>query len=161
MTDEKKFIVKDYMRKEVNTINKDANFLDAMETMFKERRNGLVVIDKDNKVCGMLSSLHLIKWIVPDYLEDDKHLAAFEANDVLAKRVHEVKKDKITKFMNPEFHPVKAEDTLMEAATLMSEWNTRHLPVVDDSGSLIGYITRTDIKRAIAEILELSRPDNE
>ena len=45
-------------------------------------RNGFVVVDKDNKIAGMLRSLHLIKWIVPDYMEDDKHLAGFEASDV-------------------------------------------------------------------------------
>lgn len=159
MTDEKKLKIKDFMNKNVSTINMDANFLDAMNIMYGEKRNGLVVVDKHNKVVGMISSLHLIKWIVPDYLEDDKHLAAFEAGDVFAKRVHEVKHDKIVKFMNPNFHPVKAEDTLMEAAALMSEWNTRHLPVVDEEGVLIGYITRTDIKRAIAEILDLKTPD--
>lgn len=159
MTDEKKYRIRDFMRKEVNTIQKGTSFLDAVTLMYKQRRNGLVVVDKDNKVVGMLSSLHLIKWIVPDYLEDDKHLAAFEASDVFAKRVHEVKKDKIENFMNHNFHPVNADDTLMEAATLMSEWNTRHLPVVDDRGVLIGYITRTDIKRAIAEILDLRRPE--
>ncbi len=159
MTDEKKFRIRDFMRKEVNTINKGATFLEAVTLMYEQRRNGLVVVDKEKKVVGMLTSLHLIKWIVPDYLEDDKHLAAFEASDVFAKRVHEVKNDKIENFMNHNFHPVKADDTLMEAATLMSEWNTRHLPVVDDKGILIGYITRTDIKRAIAEILELTRPE--
>lgn len=146
------------MRKEVSTIDKGATFFEAMEIMQNQHRNGLVVVDKQNKVVGMISSLLLIKWIVPDYLEDDKHLAAFEASDVFAKRVQEVKNDKISKFMKHDFHPVKAEDTLMEAATLMSEWNTRHLPVVDDEGILVGYITRTDIKRAIAEILDLTKP---
>ena len=157
MTDEPQYKVSDYMRTEVNTIHKSANFEEAVTTMYEQRRNGLVVIDKRNKVVGMLTSLHLIQWIVPDYLEEDKHLAAFEAGDVFAKRIKEILKNPITKFMNHEFHPVKADDSLMEAATLMSEWNTRHLPVVDDTGHLVGYITRTDIKRAIADVLKLKR----
>jgi len=127
--------------------------------MFKLRRNGLVVVDSKKKVIGMLSSLSLIKWIVPDYLEEDKNLAAFEASDVFAKRIKEVQHNRITKFMNHDFHTVKATDSLMEAAALMSEWNTRHLPVVDDKGILIGYITRTDIKHAMGKVLNLRRKD--
>lgn len=160
MTDEKKLTIADFMRPKdvVSTININATFEDAAKIMIEKKRNGLVVMDNNNKVAGMLSSLHLIKFIVPDYLEEDKHLAAFEATDVFANRIHEIKNEPITKFMNPEYHSVKAADSLMEAATLMSEWNTRHLPVVDDQNELVGYITRTDVKRAIAQILHIKEP---
>lgn len=141
------------MQTEVTTIRRSATFIDAVNIMTKNHRNGLVVIDRNNKVVGMLSSLSLIKHIVPDYLEEDKHLAAFEAGDIFIKRTKEVHNDPVKKFMNTDFHPVKAEDSLMEAATLMSEFNIRHLPVIDDEGHLTGYITRTDIKKAIAKIL--------
>jgi len=159
MTDEKKLTIADFMRPKdvVSTISVNATFEEAARIMIEEKRNGLVVLDDEEKVTGMLSSLHLIKYIVPDYLEEDKHLAAFEATDVFAKRVHEIKDDPITQFMNPDYHAVKAEDSLMEAATLMSEWNTRHLPVVNGDNELVGYITRTDVKRAIAQILHIKR----
>lgn len=160
MTEEKKLKIADFMRPKevVSTISVDATFEDAAKIMIEKKRNGLVVLDKDKKVIGMLSSLHLIKFIVPDYLEDDKHLAAFEATDVFAKRVHEIKNEPIVKFMNHNYHAVKAEESLMEAANLMSEWNTRHLPVVDDQNMLVGYITRTDVKKAIAQILHIKEP---
>ena len=153
MSTRQKFKIKDYMQTEVTTIRSSAKFIDAVDIMMKKHRNGLVVLDRKNKVVGMLSSLHLIKHIVPDYLEDDKHLAAFEAGDIFIKRTKEVHNDPVKLFMNTDFHPVNAEDSLMEAATLMSEFNVRHLPVVDSNGLLVGYITRTDIKKAIGKIL--------
>lgn len=148
-----KYKIAEYMQTDVTSIHLSATFLEAIEIMIKKKRNGLVVVDRKNKVVGMLSTLHFIKHIVPDYLEDDKHLAAFEAGDIFVKRTKEVRNDPIKLFMNTEYHPVKAEDSLMEAATLMSEFNVRHLPVVDNQGILIGYITRTDIKKAIEKIL--------
>lgn len=153
---EKHYTIDKYMRKEVTTIHEKATFREALEIMAKNRRNGLVVINGKNEVVGMLSSLGLIMQVVPDYLEDDKHLAAFESEDVFHERVIEVENDPIDTFMNREFYPVKTHHSLMEAATLMSEHNTRHLPVVDDKGKLIGYLTRTDIKKAMAEILNIS-----
>lgn len=150
-----RYTIDQFMRREVTTVDENATFTEALEIMARNKRNGLVVLNKDHKVVGMLSSLGLIRQVVPDYLEEDKHLAAFESEDVFEKRVREVAKDPIKDFMNKEFYPVKVHHSLMEAATLMSEHNTRHLPVVDDNDKLIGYLTRTDIKKAMAEILQI------
>ncbi|OGY82371.1 MAG: hypothetical protein A3F54_02310 [Candidatus Kerfeldbacteria bacterium RIFCSPHIGHO2_12_FULL_48_17] len=144
------------MTKKVVTVTKDATFADAAKAMIDNKTNGAVVVDDNKKVVGILSSWDLIQYVVPDYLEADKHLAAFESADVFAKRVHAVKDAPISKFMSKHVHSTKPEDSIMEAATLLSEFRIRQLPVVDDAGVLVGYINRTDIKRAIGEVLGLS-----
>ena len=68
----------------------------------------------------------------------------------------ELKDDPIAKFMSAKVHTCKANHSLMEAATLLSEFRIRQLPVVDDDGVLVGYLNRTDIKKAIADVLGLS-----
>jgi CBS domain-containing protein len=152
----KKYTIDAYMKKDVTTIKKEATFFDALEIMAKNRRNGVVVVDENRRVVGMLSSLGLIRHVVPDYLEDDKHLAAFESEDIFEKRTKDVKNDPIETFMNKQFHTVRTHHSVMEAATLMSEHNIRHLPVVDEKGILVGYITRTDIKKAMADVLKIN-----
>ena len=142
-----------YMRQTIATLPFSATLRDAVAMMIQYNTNGLVVVDDDRKVTGILSSWDIIQHIVPNYLEEDKHLASFEAGDVFAQRTREVANDPITKFMTAKVKTVNQKDTLMEAAALLSEFRIRQLPVVDDDGHLVGYINRTDIKRAVGSIL--------
>lgn len=144
------------MRSEVVTLPPTATMREAVETMLRTKTNGTVVVDNSHKVVGILSSWDFIQYIVPDYLEEDKHLAAFESGDVFVERVKELQNDPISKFMSSKVHTCKADHSLMEAATLLSEFRIRQLPVVDDKGILVGYINRTDIKKAIADVLGIS-----
>ena len=149
----KQYLVSDYMNPKVTTINIGATFRDAVEQMVFLSTNGLVVIDDEQKVVGILSSWDLIEHVVPDYLEEDKHLAAFESGDVFAKRIKEVADHPITDFMTAKVHTIHPDENLMQASTLLSEFKIRQLPVVDDKGVLVGYLNRTDIKRAFGEVL--------
>jgi len=152
----KDYAVSEYMQRNVVTVSKTATFRDAVEIMIKNHTNGAVVIDESNKVIGILSSSDFIQHIVPDYLEEDKHLASFEAGDVFIKRIKKVNNDSVTKFMTKSVHTIKPHHTLIEASTLLSEFHIRQLPVVDEAGVLIGYINRTDIKKAIGQVLGIN-----
>lgn len=151
----KKYLVKDYMKNKVVSLHPEQTVKEAIKTMLEHKTNGLVIVDQHNKVIGILSSWDIIAYLVPDYLEEDKHLAAFESGDVFAERIKEVKDDPVSKFMSHHVHSIKPEHSLMEAATLLSEFQIRQLPVVDEDGYLIGYLNRTDIKRAIGEVLNI------
>ncbi len=124
--------------------------------MLDQKTNGLVVVDEDRHVLGILSSWDIIAYLVPDYLENDKHLATFEAGDVFEERVKEIQNDPVSKFMSSQVHTTRPDHSLIEAATLLSEFHIRQLPVVDENGVLVGYLNRTDIKKAIGDVLELS-----
>ena len=147
------FRVKDYMQTKVVTIEHTATMREAVEAMIKHKTNGLVVINRDTKVAGILSGLDIIHRLVPQYLEQEKQLAAFEAGETFVLHVHETADEPIAKFMTKKVIKITAESTLMEVAVLLSEYKIRQLPVVDKQGYLIGYINRTDVKRAIGDIL--------
>lgn len=149
----RKYIISEFMNTNVITIPNNATLKQAVEVMIKSKTNGLVVINESNKVAGILSSWDIIQHIVPDYLEEDAHLASFESGDVLIQRTIESANDPIAKFMTANVHVVKPHETLMEAATILSEFKIRQLPVVNDDGVLVGYLNRTDIKEAIGDIL--------
>lgn len=144
------------MRDSVVVLHAEDTVKQAVQTMLDKKTNGLVIVDKKEKVVGILSSWDIIAYLVPDYLEEDKHLAAFESGDVFAERINEVAEDPVSKFMSTVVRTIKPEHTLMEAATLLSEFHIRQLPVVDDEGRLVGYLNRTDIKKAIGDVLHLS-----
>lgn len=157
MDSEKQYLVSDYMRKNVVTLLSGSTLRDAVAVMIDKNTNGVVVVDEDYKVAGILSGWDIIEHIVPDYLEEDKHLAAFEPGAVFVERVHEVAEASIEDFMSKQVQTVRPEQSLMTAATLLSEFKIRQLPVVDAEGKLVGYINRTDIKKAIADVLGLNK----
>lgn len=142
------------MRVPAVTARLTTTFKEAVQIMTKENINSLVIVDKNNKVIGILSSWDIVEYIVPDYLEEDKHLASFEAADMFKIRTMQVANDPIGKFMRKRVHVIKSENSLMETATVLSEFHVRQLPVVDDTGSPVGYINCSDIKKAIGNILE-------
>ena len=156
MANNKSYVVKDYMQKQVVTINKNSTFKDAVEKMLHTKTNGLVVVNEKNEILGILSSWDLIEHMVPDYLEEDKHLASFEAAEMFEQRLKDVSGDPITKFMTKKVLTVSQTDNLMEASTLLSEFRIRQLPVVDENKKLTGYINRTDIKKAMGDALGIA-----
>jgi len=146
-------MVRDIMRTPVVTIKAQSSLREAVELMETKKTNGLVVIDSKDRVTGIISSWDVISYIVPDYLEDDKHLASFEAGSVLEDRVKDLEKGKIEEFMTEKVHTVRESSTVMAAATILAEFRIRQLPVVDDEDKLVGYLNRTDVKHVIAKIL--------
>jgi len=154
MKNKKKCIVENYMRAPVVMASITTTFKEAVETMIEKNINSLVVVDGKNKVVGILSSWDFLEYLVPDYLEEDKHLASFEASDMFSIRARQVGGDPIGKFMCRRVHTIKPSDSLMEAATTLSEFHIRQLPVVDDNNFPIGYINCSDIKKAIGDVFK-------
>lgn len=148
-----KYLVSTYMQKDVHTVSKNATFREALEKMVSEKTNGLVVINGNQQVTGIISCWDLIQYVVPDYLENERHVIPFEAGSVFAERVKAVADDPVTKFMTKKVVCVKESHTLMEAAAMLSEYRIRQLPVVNEDSVLVGYINRTDIKQAMADVL--------
>ena len=54
----------------------------------------------------------------------------------------------INEIMTTDLFTLQVQDTLADAALLMREHRIRHVPVVDDSGELLGLITQRDLLAA-------------
>lgn len=143
-----------YMNSPVCTIQKDMTVREVVQLMIDKKTNGLVIVDHQEHVVGILSSWDIIKHIVPDYLEDDEHLAGFEAPRVFADRIIKIADDPVEKFMTDCVHSIEQDATLIEAAALLAKFHIRQMPVVDKNNVLIGYLNRTDIKLAAGDILK-------
>ncbi len=154
------YLVQDYMRDDVKTIAKTASLKEAIALMAEHKTNALVIVTTDNEVEGIVTSWGVIESTVPDYLEDDKHLASFESSDVFAERVKIVADTLVEEVMSTDVHTISPHDSLMEAATRISQFHIRQLPVVTEENKLVGYINHTDIKWAIANILGIGTPSN-
>lgn len=149
-------LVKEHIRRNVHTISPSADFRDALETMVEKKANGLIVVDKKNKPVGAIDSFMLIQHVVPAYLLDNPELALYEPEGVfckaLSKSLHKKVKDMMVDLKGVA---VKEDSKMITAAALATKHDFRYIPVVDDDGVLVGLVSRTDIKRAMAEIVNI------
>lgn len=146
-------LVEAYMQDRVNTVHHDATVREVVALMIERKTNGLVVVDDNDYVVGILSSWDIVKHITPDYLEEDIRLASFAAEEQFKDRLAVIASDPIDKFMTKKVHCITKERPLIEAAALLTEFHIRQLPVVDDNNHLVGYLNRTDIKLAAGDVL--------
>ncbi|MFH1661630.1 MAG: CBS domain-containing protein [Candidatus Falkowbacteria bacterium] len=145
--------VKDYMFNKISTVSKDVNIKEAVKEMVDEKTNSLIVVDKNLKPIGILSSYTLIRNVVPAYLKDDPIFSNFGAEGTFDRYAEKMKNKKVKDIMHTDFHILSKEDTMIEAASYSIKASRRILPVVCKDGKLIGAITRTCIKNALYNAL--------
>jgi CBS domain-containing protein len=70
------------------------------------------------------------------------------------KMIREMKKIgklKVKDIMSKKVFSVRPEDTIIEAARIMSKKDVRRLPVIDENNKLVGVISRTDILKSLVK----------
>ncbi|MBE7554557.1 MAG: CBS domain-containing protein [Anaerolineales bacterium] len=135
----KKELVKDWMTREVITINSDMTLPEAHRLMTDHKIRRLPVID-NGRLVGIVT-LGDVREAEPSSATS---LSIWEVNYLLAKL-------KIGEIMTPKPLTISAEETIGQAARLMLEKKVSGLPVVDEKQHVIGIITESDIFRLVVQ----------
>jgi CBS domain-containing protein len=150
-------LVKDVMSKNVITISPQDSIIQALEKMAENNISGLIVV-KNEKVVGVISEsdiLRVFKSSVPEIKAFASAtlsiLLLLEKEMELFGEMKKVGKLKVKDLMSKKVFSVKPEDTILEAARIMSKKDVRRLPVIDENGKLVGVISRTDILKALVK----------
>jgi len=127
--------VKDFMVKEVITVNPDAKIRDAVELMNKNEI-GCLVVTKKGKSVGIMTERDVLKKIVC--------------------RSKNPEQTKVSEIMSKPLIVGRVDMDWREAAKLMLDHNIKKLPILDGE-KLIGLVTLTDIARVrLLQALELN-----
>jgi len=150
-------LVKDVMSKNVITIYPEDSISDAIEKMAKNNISGLIVVEGE-KVVGVISEsdvLRVFKSEIPEISASTSVtlsiLLILEKGIKAINGMKKIGKLKVKDLMSKRIFYVKPEDTILEAARIMSKKDVRRLPVIDENGKLVGVISRTDILRALVK----------
>lgn len=142
--------VKDVMSTHVIAVRQTAAYKEIAAMLHSQRVSAFPVIDKDNKVIGVVSEADLLAKValegtVPRTLQSltQQHLRT-RVNAVTAA-------DLMTK---PPL-TIGPDEPVTRAALLMYNQGVKRLPVTSDDGRLIGIVTRSDVLGVY------SRPDAE
>ncbi|MBV1877914.1 MAG: CBS domain-containing protein [Pseudomonadales bacterium] len=122
--------VRDYMRKPV-TVEQSMTVSEAAQIILKHKLSGLVVVDSDNNLVGMLSELDCLKAIVSAVYNGDEPGAEI-VQHIMTKNVEVNQPD---------------EDIITVAASMLDHKHRRR-PIVDN-GKLVGQVTCRQLLRAI------------
>jgi CBS domain-containing protein len=134
-----KELVKDWMTREVITINPDMTLPEAHRLMTDHKIRRLPVIE-NGRLVGIVT-LGDVREAEPSSATS---LSIWEVNYLLAKL-------KIGEIMTSKPITIAAEETIGEAARLMLEKKVSGLPVVDEKQHVIGIITESDIFRLVVQ----------
>lgn len=125
--------VADCMRRNPVTIHRDANLVQAIETIVEYRLTGLTVTDGEGKAVGILSELDCIRAVLTALYNDgdpDRTL--------------------VSEAMSEELTTCSPQDGIVEVAQSMLSTQQRRRPVLED-GKLVGQVSSSNILWALME----------
>src|SRR5215472_2778198 len=131
--------VKDVMTTRVFWVKKDATFREMAVALRDHRVSAFPVVDDEYKVIGVVSEADML---TKEALVDEPGMFG----GILHRR-DQAKARGITAgdLMTTAVVAVRPEDTVEHAAKLMHDRGVKRLPVTDESGHLVGIISRADV----------------
>lgn len=120
---------------QVVTGNGDASVLDAATLLSDAHVGILPIVDGDNRVIGTLSERDVV------------HGVGMRGRSFLDQRVGHV--------MSRHFLTCGRDDDVRDVMATITHARTRHLPVVDDHGVLVGIVSIGDVLKSVLDTREL------
>jgi len=146
--------VRDVMNVKPVSVQTDASVSEAARLLRENKISGMPVLDGE-KLVGVVSESDLLRLLAVE--EDSGGLwlpSPFEVFEVpfrdlvkwerMRSGMEDISRKLVSEVMSRNLHEVAPEDTVEEAAAIMTHHRINRLPVVED-GRLVGIITRGDI----------------
>ena len=139
--------VRDLMLAEVTTVSPTATVGDVLELMFEKKILALPVVENDRCV-GIVTATDLVvllratdKLLRSDYPHFDDCLWAI---DLVQRKLDD---DPVREIMSEVIVTTTPETTVDDVAETMLAESVHHIPVLDDDGKLVGFLSSFDFVR--------------
>jgi CBS domain-containing protein len=139
-------LVRDVMTTNIISISKYESVMQVANILAEKNISGLPVVDKENKVIGIITQADILSMVGVGREHTFKDLLKY----MLGEPLHERKVgDHVGDIMTSPALTIKPGATIAEAVRIMDEKKIRRLTIVDDKNELIGILTRADILKAV------------
>lgn len=144
--------VSTFMTRDVLSFTPDEPVPDAVASLVERGVDAAPVLDADGRVVGMLSSsdvmiqgatVHLPTIITLFGMSAELPVGAAKFD----RDVHHALASTVGELMGTDPVTIGPDASMNDAATLMHDHDVSRLPVVDDSGTLVGIVARGDVMR--------------
>lgn len=126
----------DSMTKPVITVGEDKQLSEAVDIMLSKGVKRLPVVNKEGKLCGMISRLDIFRTVMheaPDW-------KSFQAQKVDVDRLNTV-----GDILRRDTHTVSPETSIEEVIRIIDQNDIQRVAVIDDSAKLLGIISDRDL----------------
>ena len=144
-------LVKDVMTSDVISVQKFENVMHVAGILSEKNISGLPVVDKENKVIGIITQADILSMVGVRKEHTFKDLLKHMFGEPLPERKT---RDIVGDIMASPAATIKPDANIAEAAQMMDAKRIRRLPVVDDKNMLLGIISRADILKAVLRNLQ-------
>jgi Predicted signal-transduction protein containing cAMP-binding and CBS domains len=127
--------VSDIMVKEVVTAKENDKVRDIAIKMYEKRVGSVVIVDDEEKPIGIVTERDMVYVVARALAPDTPVWMIMTENPIV----------------------INENALVTEAMEKMRELNIRHLPVVDESGRLVGMVSFRDIVDLTAVLLSLTK----
>jgi CBS domain-containing protein len=121
-----------YMATDLYTFKPDTEIIEVIEVLLTRRISGAPVLDDDSKLVGLISEKDCLKLMIDSVYHNQP-----------------VSKGKVSEYMTTKLKTVSLEADVVDVANEFLKTNYKRFPVVDETGKLVGQVSRRDILRAI------------
>ena len=143
-------LVKDIYNKHLIPINEEITIQEALSLLIKNHFNGVVVTNKKNDIVGILCIQDIVAETVPVEMRENINLAdALYKPHFFQENCEKVKDKKVKEIMRKKFFSVGLETSVMTVAAEFLTTDLYVFPVIEE-GKVIGIVTRSEIKKALA-----------
>lgn len=146
--------VADVMSRDPIVVRSETSLNEAIQILAERRISGLPVVDDAGKLVGIISETDLM-WqetgvTPPAYIMFLDSVIYLQNPATYERDLHKALGQTVGEVMSKDPITTSPEKTLTQAARVMHDKNVHRLPVLDESGQVIGILTRGDIVRAMA-----------
>jgi len=127
--------ISDYMTRELITFKPDTEIMVVIDSLLKNRITGAPVLNDGGEVVGLIDD------------KDCLHVLMSSAYNN-----QPVARDTVSDYMSNVMKSISVDADLLDAASVFTSTPYKRLIVVDNSGKLVGQISRRDVLRAIKEL---------
>ena len=144
--------VKDIMDPSPNLIRTYDTFEHLIKILDEVKYHVVFVVDKEDKLVGIVTEGDIIKVLIPKYVNVDESLVSIMNLDYFERKCIESKNLTINEIMTKTTCSVSEEESIIKAAALMVINRIHTLPVVRNK-KVIGMVSRLSLIKQITKIL--------
>ncbi|HHT9138505.1 MAG: CBS domain-containing protein [Candidatus Brocadiales bacterium] len=144
--------VRDIMDSSPDIIRTSDTFEHLIKILDEVKHHVVFVVDKEEKLAGIVTEGDIIKVLVPKYVTVDESLISIMDVNYFERKCKECKNLPINEIMSKTTFSVREEDPIIKAAALMVVNKIHTIPVVKDS-KIVGIVSRLTLIKHITKVL--------
>lgn len=144
--------VKDIMDTSPDVLRVSDTFENLVKILNKVKYHAVLVLDKDDKLAGILTEGDIIKVLIPTYITIDESLITVMDANYFENKCKESRNLTLTEIMTKNIITVREGDSVMKAAALMFTHRIHFLPVLRGD-KVVGIVPRKTLIELVTRTL--------